>query len=104
VTKRKPYVRSRFTSSRYPRERKIHMAGLADIVDLLKRWDRFKRIDETPETLTANRLLGHRAGFFMPSHARFVPSELKNLLGSLPIQNGPDSVLIRNPLPRSVRP
>ena len=29
------------------------MVGLGDIVDLLKRWDRWRRIDETPERVDA---------------------------------------------------
>jgi hypothetical protein len=29
------------------------MVGVGDIVELLKRWDRFKRIDETPERVDA---------------------------------------------------
>ena len=29
------------------------MPGLSDIIDLLKRWDRWKRIDETPERVDA---------------------------------------------------
>jgi hypothetical protein len=29
------------------------MVGVGDIIELLKRWDRFKRIDETPERVDA---------------------------------------------------
>ena len=31
----------------------LSMVGVGDIVELLKRWDRWKRIDETPERIDA---------------------------------------------------